>query len=145
MERLRGYINSVCDASQKARNLYMALAEKYNPHYCEKIINESSIFQWTQMWGSTACGFGGIGGAAMTNADCVVIEFNSRFSTYIGIACVYHNGQFAYSCRIDDEYRDLVKKRSMPGQADVKRSKLDLIDAFNREDIQKLKDERKTS
>jgi hypothetical protein len=47
-----------------------------------------------QTWGSTALGFGGIGGAAMTTAYTIVIS-----SDLNGQYCVYFGGQFAY--RID--------------------------------------------
>jgi len=145
MERLRGYINSVCDANERARILYMSLSDNYNQFHIEKIINDTSIFQWIQTWGSTACGFPGMGGAAMTSAECVVVEFNSMYTTYLGIACVYHNGRFAYSCKIDDEYKEFVKVRRMPGQSNVKRSKLNLINVHKRDEVKKFKDEREAS
>lgn len=44
-----------------------------------------------QTWGSTALGFGGIGGQAITDAYTVVIKSN-RVSGY----CVYFGGIFAY-------------------------------------------------
>lgn len=121
MERVKTYVNCVSDANKKANSLYMALCDKYSQFEAEKIISESSIFQWIQTWGSTSCGFGGIGGAAMTSADCVVVEFDSRYSVNLGIACIYHHGRFAYSCIIDDTYIEMVKNRAMPGQASVKK------------------------
>lgn len=46
---------------------------------------------FSQTWGSTALGFGGIGGAAMTSAYVTVL--NSRLT---GEYCVYFAGSFAY-------------------------------------------------
>jgi hypothetical protein len=44
-----------------------------------------------QTWSSTALGFGGVGGQAMTPAYTVIIE-----SDYCLGFCVYFNGRFAY-------------------------------------------------
>lgn len=46
---------------------------------------------FTQTWGSTALGFGGIGGAAMTTAYVCVIESN-----LLGQFAVYFGGRLAY-------------------------------------------------
>ena len=45
---------------------------------------------FNQLWGSTALGFGGLGGAAMTNAYTVVLRGPD------GSIAVYWNGRFAY-------------------------------------------------
>ena len=45
---------------------------------------------FNQLWGSTALGFGGLGGAAMTNAYTVVLRGPD------GSIAVYWNGGFAY-------------------------------------------------
>lgn len=47
------------------------------------------VAMFSQTWGSTALGFGGIGGAAMTDAYTVIIKHNNEF-------CVYFAGRFAY-------------------------------------------------
>lgn len=47
------------------------------------------VAMFSQTWGSTALGFGGIGGAAMTDAYTVIIRHNNEF-------CVYFSGRFAY-------------------------------------------------
>lgn len=43
-----------------------------------------------QIWGSTAMGFNGIGGAAITTAYTVVLNYNGRYA-------VYFNDRFAYA------------------------------------------------
>lgn len=53
------------------------------PHHC-------SVVMFEQTWGSTALGFGGVGGQAITSAYTVVIE-GPR-----GDACVYFGGRLAY-------------------------------------------------
>ncbi len=51
---------------------------------------EAQVFP--QTWGSTALGFGGMGGAAVTTAYTTVVYMNHRSH-----ACVYFDGRFAYS------------------------------------------------
>lgn len=46
-------------------------------------------YAFPQMWGSTALGFGGIGGCVMTTAQTVVVGYGNRFIVYFG-------GRFAY-------------------------------------------------
>lgn len=130
MERVRKYVNCISDANMRARQYYMSTCEKYNQADQDRITEGSAIFQWPQMWGSTSCGFGGIGGAAMTEADTIVVEFSK-----IGLACVYHNGQFAYSCRLTQEYEDYLASRYLPGKADVDEGvvTLDVVDVYNTE------------
>lgn len=65
--------------------------------------NEMYVHSMTlQMWGSTALGFGGMGGSAMTKAYTIII--GSRFHH---VLCVYFGGHFAYS--LDMDKNDIVK------------------------------------
>lgn len=57
-------------------------------HY-EHEIEVDAVF--VQTWGSTALGFGGIGGSAMTDAYTIVLR-----STYTNEYLVYFDGGFAY-------------------------------------------------
>ena len=50
------------------------------------------IAMFPQLWGSTALGFGGIGGAAMTDAYTVVVSIRER-----GVIAVYWGGRYAYT------------------------------------------------
>jgi len=52
--------------------------------------DEISVDMFCQSWGSTALGFGGVGGAAITVAYTIVI------TTYAGASAVYFGGRFAY-------------------------------------------------
>jgi hypothetical protein len=53
-------------------------------------VSEVTVYaMFPQMWGSTALGFGGIGGAAMTTEYTIVLNCYSTFA-------VYYGGQFAY-------------------------------------------------
>lgn len=62
--------------------------EKSRKH-CMYDLTVAAMFP--QTWGSTALGFGGVGGAAMTSAYVCIIE-----SDLIGQIAVYFGGQLAY-------------------------------------------------
>jgi hypothetical protein len=49
-----------------------------------------SVVMFEQTWGSTALGFGGIGGQAITGAYTIIVEGP------MGDACVYFHGRLAY-------------------------------------------------
>ena len=71
---------------------------------------------FTQTWGSTALGFGGVGGAAMTTAYTVIIR-----SELNGMYAVYFGGQFAYVIeQPNDKFRDDVIRHVM---SDVRSAK----------------------
>ncbi len=65
------------------------------------------IHMFNQVWGSTALGFGGIGGQAMTNAWTVVVGGPT------GDYCVYFGGTFAYHIEKPNEtfFHDLREER----------------------------------
>jgi hypothetical protein len=52
--------------------------------------DDVEAFHFTQTWGSTALGFGGIGGSSMTSAYTTVVLMD-------GAAAVYFSGRHAYS------------------------------------------------
>lgn len=54
-------------------------------------VEDLGIYQWTQMWSDTSCGFGGIGGQAITTAPTLAI-----CDTRTGSHVVYHAFRFAY-------------------------------------------------
>ena len=61
-----------------------------------------------QVWSSTAMGFGGIGGQAITTAYTIVVESDIDAS-----CCVYFGGQFAYRIERPNEqfFEDLMKQQ----------------------------------
>lgn len=70
-------------------------------------LNEIEIYSFPQTWGSTALGFGGIGGAAMTTALTVVVFVGRE-------ACVYFGGQFAYKIKkINETFMDDMRTYNM--------------------------------
>jgi hypothetical protein len=66
--------------------------------------HEIEIFSFPQTWSSTALGFSGIGGQAMTTAQTVVISMEGNAWVYIG-------GQLAY--RVDNWHRNEAFTRDM--------------------------------
>ena len=101
---------SVDDCVEEARNrLKVAMPEL--PGFYQ----ECEVFSWPQTWSNTACGFGGIGGCAITKAQCVVVVGPEKD------ACVYHGGMFAYY--IEDPngkfWDDIANvRRHFPGAAE---------------------------
>ena len=85
--------------------------------------NEFDIHIFSQMWGSTSCGWGGMGGAAMTASYTIVIE-----NKWSGFACVFYSGQLVYICEMDDAYKEYQQKsyRGLPGLYEC-RNKLTIL------------------
>lgn len=79
----------------------------YNGKY-RPTLEDFEIHIFEQVWGSTALGFGGIGGQAMTAANTWV---------FVPISCeqkcfVYFGGRFAYKVDGNDKFKkDLLAKR----------------------------------
>lgn len=65
------------------------------------------IYIFDQVWGSTALGFGGMGGQAMTRAMTYVIIQNYED------AYVYFGSRFAYHCKATVAFMEDLKNRRM--------------------------------
>jgi hypothetical protein len=81
------------------------MAKKTRKHD-EYIMEVYAMFP--QVWSSTALGFGGLGGQAITSAYTVVIE------SQVGMGCcVYFGGRFAYRIAKPNEtfYTDIAKRQ----------------------------------
>lgn len=96
MRHKPGYYDMVREKGAEAAK---ALTEEYTTRPDESELEVISMF--AQTWGSTALGFGGIGGAAMTPAYTTIIANGA------GAHCVYFGGGFAY--RIDDPNAQFFK------------------------------------
>ena len=69
--------------------------------------NQLEVYHFPQMWGSTALGFGGIGGQAMTTAYTTVITYGIE-------AVVYFNGRLAYRIeRVNQTFFEDLNKHDM--------------------------------
>ena len=74
----------------------------YYPDRCDH------LYDFDQTWASTALGFGGIGGSAMTTERTYVYVMDDA-----EIACVYFGGTFAYKTHINDRFWEDIKKHDM--------------------------------
>lgn len=73
--------------------------------------NNIEIHVSYQTWGSTACGWGGMGGSAMTTAMNFIV-----YNLYLKHAFVYWSGELAYICPIDE----IKEGYRVPSLRDVK-------------------------
>ena len=77
--------------------------------------DEVMVTMFLEMWGSTALGYGGMGGSAMTNAYTVIVSMYNDYVVYFGC------GRLAYKFNITEIEReqrewlmDCIAKRQMP-------------------------------
>lgn len=72
---------------------------------------ECSVVSFPQLWSSTALGFGGIGGRAMTAAQTTIIE-----SEHNRDVCVYFGTRFAYHIKRPNQLfsQDVSAQRVAP-------------------------------
>lgn len=76
---------------------------------------EIEIYSFPQTWGSTALGFGGVGGQAFTTAITVVVIHGRE-------ACVYFGGAFAYKIKRFNQV--LFEDMAIREMAEVSRSRV---------------------
>lgn len=72
-------------------------------------VDDFELYTFEQIWGSTALGFGGIGGQAMTSA---------RTYVFVPVTCnqkcfVYFGGRFAYIADYCEEFKEDIRKQRM--------------------------------
>ncbi len=66
------------------------------------------LYDFDQMWGSTALGFPGVGGSAMTWARTYVFIPYGEHRAF-----VYFNGEYAYTCSINDRFNTDLNNHCM--------------------------------
>lgn len=84
----------------------------YRLDYNEKprpTIDDFELYTFNQVWGSTALGFGGIGGQAMTQA---------RTYVFVPVTCnqkcfVYFGGRFAYNADYCEAFKEDIRNQNM--------------------------------
>ena len=87
-------------------------------------VDDFDMFIFPQTWGSTALGFGGIGGQAMTTANTYV---------FVPVTChqncfVYFDGRFAYQVPWSKSFMEDIKNHSMKS---VNQSRLYIKEAYS--------------
>ena len=101
---------------EKVKTIYPEIFVHYYPRVYMSAFN--------QVWGSTALGFGGCGGSAMTHAYTTVVDvyFSSRSSTVTNtiqelpeLHGVYFDGKFAYMIggKPSEKFFEDVKNHNM--------------------------------
>jgi hypothetical protein len=77
------------------------------PYKGRPSLSDIDVIQFPQTWGSTALGFGGMGGAAMTKAYTTVIICREN-------AAVFFAGRHCYSVdNINDVFKEDLKRKCM--------------------------------
>lgn len=73
-------------------------------------VDDFELYTFVQTWGSTALGFGGVGGQAMTDATTYVFipPVNCKQKCF-----VYFAGRFAYAADFSQEFMNDVQKHDM--------------------------------
>jgi hypothetical protein len=69
--------------------------------------DEVEVVMFPQTWGSTALGYGGIGGAAMTPAYTVVVSYENHMCVYFGCGRLAYKLDYA---EMSPEGRDNFRK-----------------------------------
>lgn len=93
-------IRAAKTAEEKAKALHATTPATRRP-----TIRDFGVYaMFTQTWGSTALGHGGMGGAAMTAAYTIVLECRDT-REYL----VYFGGQYCYTVMMDSENIELFR------------------------------------
>ena len=104
--------------------LYRMDYSKEDKHF-RVSVDDFAMYIFEQTWGSTALGFGGIGGQAMTTANTYV---------FIPVTChqncfVYFDGRFAYQVPYSKSFMEDVRNHSMKS---VNQSRLYIKEVFQK-------------
>lgn len=97
-----GYSNKLTQMARELLNIEADLPYRFDYSTERPTIDSFKLHTFTQMWGSTALGFGGFGGQAMTEARTYVfvpIAGNQKCFVYFG-------SQFAYKADWCEELRE---------------------------------------
>lgn len=88
----------------------LAISENLRPIFNNDVdYDEGDLYMFEQTWGSTALGFGGIGGSAMTSATTYVF-----IPAKLNQAYVYFGGTLAYVINNPNErFREDLRNRRM--------------------------------
>lgn len=104
-----GYSNQLVGMAREILAIEADLPYRLNYSEERPTIDDFELYTFNQMWGSTALGFGGIGGQAMTNA---------RTYVFVPVTCnqkcfVYFAGRFAYQTDYCDSLVEDIRNQNM--------------------------------
>jgi len=127
--KLASYLPQLDNTQRESLNVLWQRALKFSRG--GKYMDPEAYTHWqfinlhmvSQMWGSTSCGWGGIGGAAMTSSYTTIIE-----NSYLNAVFVYYGPTLVY---ISDDNEKLEKYKtngwkSLPSMDSAKKQ-LDLF------------------
>lgn len=119
---LCSYISQLDPSQAGCKTIYERLVShskdgRYADHASYDVWSDINLHIVDQMWGSTAGGWGGLGGAAMSNYYTMIIENSS-----LSIAFIYYGGELAYIVEMDKAYHELIAKgyNRLPGISSIK-------------------------
>ena len=98
--------------TRMARELLMIeedLPFRLSPGKDQPTIDDFELYTFNQLWGSTALGFDGFGGSAMTPATTYVF-------VPVGVeqkCFVYFAGRFAYSADLSEAFKEDLRNHNM--------------------------------
>lgn len=113
-ETLQPYWDKACSHSKDG---------KYMDYQSNSIWENIDVHIVKQMWSSTSCGWGGIGGDAMSESYTVVI-----YNKTLGGVFIFYSGQLAYVAQDNEKMKPYIESgfKGFPG-LDSCKSKLDII------------------
>ena len=112
---MRQKIDSLDKQRKKSKNILADFLAVNNINF-----RNLRVYSWPQMWGSTACGFGGIGGAAMTEAQVFISLYDPIENYDNRLAVVFVDNRFAYLTdfkNIKEEFTNM----EIPGKVDFEK------------------------
>lgn len=100
--------------NKRYEDLFKQFFDKNNCKFDDYIMNKCKVYSFPQGWGSTALGFGGIGGASMTEAQTTVIfnETRSYMAVFFGDRLAYEVSPInAQTVAVDLEHHIMASVR----------------------------------
>ena len=104
-----GYSNQLVGIARELLAIEADLPYRFDYLNERPTIDDFELYTFNQIWGSTALGFGGIGGQAMTSA---------RTYVFVPVTCnqkcfVYFGGRYAYTADYCDNFREDLRNQQM--------------------------------
>lgn len=101
--------------TQELISVVMDLRDRFGIYYAE-----GDLYDFDQIWASTALGFGGMGGQAITIARTYVFVLDEKV---YNTAYVYFAGMFAYKVPINKRFEEDLRNHRMASVAESVRYK----------------------
>lgn len=107
--QVRGFSNQLVGMAREILAIEVDLPYRFDYSNETPTIDDFELYTFNQTWGSTALGFGGIGGQAMTSARTYVfIPVNCEQKCF-----VYFGGRFAYSADYCETFVEDIRNQNL--------------------------------